>query len=309
MKEQNSVMKLYKPQTIDFDGLMKYYKWFFPIFYWECNLAAPIDRRMIRLSLFLKKHAFLCFVINLSLIMYILPASRCSNSNLIVAHLNIEIIIFINLLSMIIAFTPFVFHYDNFIKLWIELKAIDKLIFKRINHKINYRNFLQNYIKFSVITPPIFLIYAMLKIIYPAGTMTGQFRLPIILTKLAFLYIEFHAIFVIGVFQFIYEMVGKYAKFAYHLDKSNLVFPNTNTVFDNLKFYKEIHYKMWIISQEINRYFGLSLSAFCGQTFFDSIYSMYFFFHYWEHDNFSILKFISKFRVFRFLRTMTVMFM
>lgn len=293
-------MKIYKPQTIDFIDLMKYYKWIFPIFYWECNLATSIDRNMTRLSLFLKKHAFLYFVINLSLIMCILPASHCSKSNFIVAFLNVEIIIFLNVISIIMVITPSFVYYENFIKLWIELKAIDNLIYKRINHKINYRTFLHTFIQLSAITPTIFLIYIFLRMIYPSGTITGQFRLPILLLKFSFLYIEFHAIFIIGIFQFIYKMLGKYAKFAHHLNKSNLVFPNTNTIFDDLKFYKEIHYKLWLISQEINQYFGLSVTAFCGQTFFDSSYSMYFFYHYWEHDNFSILKFISKFRIFTF---------
>lgn len=290
-------MKLYKPKTVDLNDLMKYYKLIFPIFYWACHLPASIDRRMTRLSFYLKNYIFLCFIMILTFFMCILHISHCGESNFFVAYLNVEIIFFSNILSIFIAISPIFFYYVNFNKLWMEINAMNHLILKRLNHKINYREFLHSFIKSAAFPPTLFL----LKILYPTGTIPAQLRLSVLSVKLAILYIKYHAIFVIGVFFFIYKMFGKYVNFAYHLNQSNLVFSNINNVFDILKFYKEIHYKLWIISQEIDRFFGLSVAIFCGQTFFDVSYSVYFFFHYWEQDNISILKCISKFRMFLFL--------
>lgn len=275
-------MKLQKQKIIQFDHLMHYYKYIFPIFHWVWHPSAFADRKMAKLSSFLKKHIFLYSLFNLTFISCILPLSHCKETNLHVAHVNIETILVVNSFSIIIVIAPLFLNYDNFNRLWYDITDVNKLILKRLNHRINYREFLRSFIISSACVPAIFLIYGIFKVFYKTGSTSTQYRLPIVLMKIVYLYVEIHAIFVIMLFLYIYQMFGKYVNFAYHVNRSNLIFLHVNNLFDNLKFYKEIHYKLWLTSRELDKFFGLSVAAFCGQTFFDASYSVYFIFHFWD---------------------------
>lgn len=275
-------MKLKKQKLINFDHMVQYYKRFFPIFHWAWNPSAFADRKMVKLSSFMKKHIFLYSLFNLTFISCILPLSHCKETNLHVAYVNIETILVVNIFSVTIVIAPIFLNYDNFNRFWHNISDVNRLIFKRLNHQINYRVFLRSFIMSNFCIPSIFIIYGILKIFYKTGSTSTQYRLPIVVAKMLHLYIEIHAIFTIGLFLFIYQMFGKYVNFAYHVNRSNLLFPNINNLFESLKSYKEIHYKLWLTSRELDKFFGLSVAVFCGQTFFDASYSVYFIFHFWD---------------------------
>lgn len=277
-------MKIEMPKTIEFDDLIRNYKLLFPIFYWESNLSPSLNKKMIWLSLFLKKHIFLCSLFNMALILFILPLNYCNETNLQVAYVNIETISMANILTTLIVVSPFLLRYENFSKLWSELGSVYYLINERLNHRINFREFVHSFLISVSSLLWICLGYGILKSIFGHGATTNKFRITIVSLELLKIYIEFHAVYIIRIFQFTYKMLGKYVNFAYHLSRSNLDFPNINNNYDNLKFYKEIHFQLWVISREINKFFGISLATFCAQAFFDALYSIYFIFHYWVHD-------------------------
>lgn len=285
----NIYLRLLKEKSMknvsDFNDLIKSYKTIFPIFFLESNLSSSSGRRMARLSSFFKKHIFLFTLFNVAFVLCILPLIRYSTKNFHVAHINTDTIIVLNIVSTLIAISPFFLHYYNFNNLWFELKSVNEIIHKRLHHKINFQRFLHSFYLSVSSLLSIFIGYALLKSIFAMGITTIQFRVLIFTLKLIYLYIELHAIFIISLFQYTYEMFGKYVNFAYHLNRSNLVFSNNNNnIYDNLKFYNEIHYRLWTSTHEINQFFGLSIVVFNGQAFFDVSYSIYFMFHYWDND-------------------------
>lgn len=279
-------MNLDEPKSIEFDDLMKHYKLIFPFFYWESNLSGSIQIKMIRLSLFLRKHFFLSSLFSFAFILCILPFRNCNDLNEQVAYINVETILVINIVSCLIIIWPYFSHYDDFSRLWTELRSVNNHISKRLHHRINFRDMLPKfYLSFSSLLS-ICVAYGFSKLIPKP---TNQFQISMVGLKTFSIYFELHALFILSVFHFTYEMLGKFVNFAYHLNRSNLIFPNINNIYGNLKFYKEIHYKLWLTSHEINKFFGFSMAAFTGRAFFDTSYSIYFMFHYWEHDNISWL--------------------
>lgn len=290
------VAHFFKQKTIEFNELVNYYKFIFTIFYWECNLSPSLDRKIIKISMFFKKHILLYSLLNIVLIIYILLLSHC-RSNDFVAYVNVETITVINMFSIFISITPSILHYENFKNLWTELRTVNHQIHELLHHKINFLDFFHSFFLLALPFPflySFYLIYAFLRsITNVVNVSSNQFRIIICILKFIQIYIEFHAIFIISLLHFMYKMFAKYVKFAYHLERSNLVFPNVNTTLSNLKYYKEIHYKLWTASRELNTFFGLSVTAFSGQTFFDVSYSIYFMFYYWENEKISWMRLIS----------------
>lgn len=256
----------------------------FPIFYWQCHCSASIDQKMVRLSLFLKNNISFITLPCLVVILFILPLSHCSDTKLTIAYVNINTILVISILSNLIAISQSILYYDNFNELWTELRALNYLIYKRLQHKINFQEFLYTFRLSVSLMPFILLPHIIFKYIC-VDSFLNKFQTPLVILKLMQTYMKFHVIFMIGLFQFIYKMFVKYINFAHHLNQSNLVFSDINNTFKHLKFFKEIHYKLWIISRELNKVFGFSIASFFGQTFFVTTHSIYFVFHYWKNNS------------------------
>lgn len=275
-------MKLKKTKNIYFVDLIKYYKILFPLFYWQLNFSTLMNRKMMRLSLFTKKHFFFIALLISTIILGVVLLG--SSTDLHVAHFygNMQIVIKISM--TVVAISPCILQYDSFRKLWFQLRSVNQLIHHRLCHKINFQDFLHSFFLSVSSILAICFAYFVMKIISIIAGATKYFRISTATLKLVYLYNTLHVVFIISLFQFTYEMFGKYVNLAYQLNRSNMIFSKNPNTFENLKFYKEIHYKLWKLTHVINEFCGLSLVVFSAQVFFDVTYSIYFLFCQWDNS-------------------------
>lgn len=283
--------------TIGFDHLMKYYKKLFVIFYLMSHFPHS-DHKLIQFTRVLKKWSFLMFLALLVSVLIILPVTYCHVRNQF-DYITTDMVLVVNLTSVLIGTSPFLLYYDNFQKVWQAFKSIDNVIWNRLNFKMNYSEFIRTYLRIFSIYPIILTIYIAIRLIL--NTRLNYFRSTIFLVRAINLYFEFHAIFIINFFQFQLEMFGRFMHFAHQLNRSHLIFTNVNSVQDILKYYKEIHYQMWKGLCEVNIVLGASLVQCLIQSFFDVSSSIFFIFHYYKRENvFQFTYFLSNNSSFQF---------
>lgn len=260
---------------------MCFYKRIFGIFYWPSSLfPVSIDQNLTRISHFLKKYTFVYLVVAFILFTWALLFSHCNRR-----HNNIgdipEIILTVKIFTSIEHFSPFFFYFENFKNFWFELNNLDALILKRLKHKTYYRQFKCSFVMCSVVCALLLSVFFVVESVYSVQKRTTVQK-GIVLFRWILLYAELHVIFAINLFQYGYNMFGKYIKFAHHLRQSNVIFTNVNGIDRNIRCYKEIHYKFWIISCDMNTVFGISVAIFCFDAFIDCTRSICSLFLIWE---------------------------
>lgn len=289
-----STEKYYNRSIYGYDHLMTFYKRIFGIFHWLNSLPSSVDRKINSTSNLIKKYNFLFVFLNLLCFIRFLKTVYCHSVTEINTEINIERVILANFWSTAISLSCYMFHFDNYKNLLFELKYLDKLILKRLSHKINYQKLRNSIMILIVIYLAIFMTLVFQMVIYLLWETTPiWFKFIIFSVKCINLYIQFHAIFLIRLQHFIYEMFSKYINFAHHLNRSNLLFPNVNKTDNNLRFYKEIHYKLWTVMCELNNVFGSHFIAFFCQRFYEVTGNMSSLLIIWENgQDFWSLRFL-----------------
>lgn len=261
--------------------MIGFYRRIFAIFYWQCFLPASIDSIVSKLSRALNRHILLYSLINFLSYIWCLHIHYCQtyrNTSNRSEIFNMFIALYAFPIWIATSFT--LTSFENFKKIWFDLFCLNNLLLKRLNHKTNYKTFQRSVV---------FKIIICLITLFSCGILKSNaenellpFHRSTYALKLVRIYIELHAMFVISLHQYMYGMFCKYINFAYHLHRSNLVFLHANDIGLNLRHYKEIHYKLWAISCELNRIFGIIILTFCCQTSIEFIVSICHMFSNWD---------------------------
>lgn len=274
-------MKSLKQTIFAYGDLVRFYKRIFTIFHWQCYLPPSIDLKVSKLSFALNRHVFLYSLITFVSYAWCLHIYYCQTFQHYSKRRKIlQMFATMYVFPIWIAISSIFLSFDNFKKMWFEFMCLDDLIWKRLNHKNDYRKFQR-----SVVIKMIFCLLVLIACgIFKsnAENVLLPFRKSTYALKLTRIYIELHAIFVLSLYQYAYEMFCKYINFAHHLHRSNLVFLCIERIDVKLKYYKEIHYKFWIISCELNNIFGITLMTFCCQTSIEVTVAVCHVFSSWE---------------------------
>lgn len=259
------------------EDLLQLYKRIFGIFYGQSHLSASIDRKISKLSHFLNKNGLQFALIYTVCMSWTLHWCYCQMKKNIPININLVIILktFITSISTL----SFLFRFEDVKKLWTDLKCLDRLIYKRLHYTNNYLQFKRSFIFGPVLFPLLLLIISISAAI--VNPLTNTQRTAILLRCTQF-YIELHVIFVIGLFQYIYKMFVKSINFACHFRRLNLTIENINRIDTMIRHYKEIHYKIWTVSHEMNNIFGTSVVAISLQTFIEATRFLCYAFYRWE---------------------------
>lgn len=255
-------------------NLLQFYKRIFGIFYSQSHLPASIDRKFIKLSHFLNRNSLTFTLIYSLCVARILHWSYCQSKDGI--WIRTSLFMIFNSFAASISLLSFLFHFEDVKKFWIELRSLNRLIYKRLNYTINYFEFKRSFIIGSVIFPLLLLICSMCAAI--KDPISDKQKIDILFRIIHF-YIEIHVIFIIGLFQYAYKMFGKSMDFSCRFRRSNLTVKNVNRIDTMIRYYKEIHYKIWMVSHEVNNIFGTSIIAFSLQSFFEATRFICFIFH------------------------------
>lgn len=260
-----------------YDDLLQFYKRIFGIFYGQRHLSAPIDRKISKLSHFFNKNSLQFSLIYSLCMSWTLHWCYCQTKSGI--PLSINLFIILKSFATTISVLSLLFRFEDVKKLWTNLKCLDRLIYKRLNYANDYLKFKRSFIFGPVLFPLLLLIASICAAIVNPLSKTQRTA---ILFRLIQFYIELHVIFVIGLFQYIYKMFGKSINFACHFRRLNLTIENVNRMDTMIKHYKEIHYKIWIVSQAVNNIFGTSVVAVSLQTFIEATRFLCYVFYRWE---------------------------
>lgn len=273
-------MKSPKQTIFAYGDLVQFYKRTFTIFYWQCYLPTSINLKVSKFSLILNRHVFLYSLINLIAYAWCLHIYYCQTYQSTHRHRVLQMFATLYIFPIWIAFSSIFLSFDNFKKMWFEFMCLDDLILKRLNHKNNYQKFQRSIVIKVIFCLSVLILCGIFK--SNAENTLLPFRESTYVMKITRLYIELHAIFVICLYQFMYKMFCKYINFAHHLRRSNLVFLCFDRIDMSLKYYKEIHYKFWLISCELNHIFGITLMTFCCQTSIEVTVAVCHVFNSWE---------------------------
>lgn len=280
-------------QSFNYDDFLRFYKRIFGIFYAQSHLPLPIDENISKLSHFLNRN-----ILPFSLIYstFFAWASHFSYCQPIEGSIEISVIIFfvLNTVTTSISLLSLVFRFEDVKKLWCELKCLDRLILKRINYTNNYLKFRRSFIVGPVLFPFLMLscsICATVKSPLDSGQMTA------ILLQFVHFYVKLHVIFVISLFRYMYKMFSESINFTCDFRRLNSHVANMNRIDAMIRHSKEIHYKFWIVSHEVNNIFGTSVGAFALQTFIDATRFLCYIFYSWENwiqiDNITLTSLVS----------------
>lgn len=209
-----------------------------------------------------------------------------------IANVNIFLIFFINLSSTLLAYAQSIIYRKNLKNLWTQLRSLNGLLRKRLNHEIDYRQFVKSFNISAMICSVLIIVTAVVRLVITREWTSISAQVAVVFFHMSHFYAKLHAFFVVDLFHFIYKKFNKYVDLAYHLNSSHMIFFEQKDILGNLKFYQEVHRKLWSTVRQINAFFGLSLLAIVGQTFFSASYTIYQMYCQWS---FELYKFLSKF--------------
>lgn len=285
-------MRSLKETIFGYDDLIQFYKRIFSVFYWQCFLPPSLDLKVSKLSFALNRHVFLYSLINLMFYAWCLHIYYCRTYQNSHRFESLQIFSSLYIFPVWIAFSSIFLTFDSYKAIWFDFMYLDNLILKRLNHRNNYQKYRREVVIKMGVCLLVLLLCGILK--SSAENKLFPFQEITYVLKITRLYIELHAIFVIGLHQYMYKLFCKYINFAHHLRRSNLVFFCIEDVDTSLKYYKEIHYKFWTISCELNNIFGITLMTFCCQTSIEVTIAVCHVFSFWEeYYTFEYLKLIS----------------
>lgn len=273
-------MKSLKETIFGYGDLMQFYRRIFSIFHWQCYLPPSIDLKVSKLSFALNRHVFLYSLLNLIGYAWCLHIYYCKAYQHLHRYQLLQMFSTLYVFPIWIAFSSIFLSFDNFKRIWFEFMCLDNLILKRLNHKNSYHKFQRSIVTKMIFCLAVLILCGILK--SSAENKLFPFQEFTYVLKLTRLYIELHAIFVISLHQYMYQLFCKYINFAHHLRRSNLIFLCIEQIDTSLKYYKEIHYKFWSISCELNTIFGITLMTFCCQTSIEVTVAVCHVFSAWE---------------------------
>lgn len=264
-------------KTYTYENLLQFYRRIFGIFYSQSHLPASIDRKLTKLSHLLNRNK-LAFALIYSICMSrILHWSYCQSKDGI--WIRTSLFMIFNSFAASISLLSFLFRFEGVKNFWLELQCLERLICKHLNYKINYFEFKRSFVVGTVVLPLLMLIASMCAAI--KNPISDKQTTDIFFRFIQF-YIEIHVIFVIDLFQYTYKMFGKSIDLACQFRRSNLTAKNINRINATIRHYKEIHYKIWMISHQVNSIFGASVVAFSLQSFFEATRFLCYVFHRWD---------------------------
>lgn len=274
------------------EHLLQFYKRIFGFFYGQAHLPASIDRKFNKFSHFLNRNNLTFSMVYSMCMLWILHWSYCQSRKGL--WIRTSLFMILNSFGTSISVLSFLFRFENVKFFWTEMKCLDRLIYKRLHFSVNYFEFRRSFIIGTVVFPLLMLICSMCVAI--KSPISNKQKTDISIRFVQF-YVETHTIFVIGLFQHTYKTFVISIDVACRFRRSKSIAKNANRIDAMIRHSKEIHYKIWLISHEVNNIFGPSIIAFSLQSFFEVTRFLCYIFHRWDddvHDDDDIFSLTSK---------------
>lgn len=187
------------------------------------------------------------------------------------------------------------FHYKHLPLVWKQYREINKLSMEKLGHKICFRKFFWDFSIDLIFGFIIFITYLTLRLMYMSTGLSSVSQYAIVTLHCVSLYTSVHVLFILNLFRYFTKLLIKFIGMAYRIKVHHMQFAQTdNSVFDNLRYFKEFHYKLYEVGYAINHFFGIILMALSCQTFIDIAFTAYYLFLYFVRKEADLLL-ISKY--------------
>lgn len=215
--------------------------------------------------------------------------SRVLSPQFFIVHQDVSIDLYI--ISQFV--TSLSFYYQVLLRkqylclLWSQFHKIDCYMRIQLNYKMCFRKFLRHYYQmiallFSIVVALMCIMYS---IISPKVHKLLQAN--ILVFQWNAMYLCVHTIFYIQLFSHFIELFQKYiAAQCRHIGKNQLLMID---VFEQLRHFRNIYYKIWEASGILNKYFGICFIYLCFRAIVDTAYAVFWVVTYINSETLSYL--------------------
>lgn len=284
---------------VKFESLIVFYRNLFSIlrFNVQIKTKSMSQTKPKRWLILFKQNFWILTIMSFSISMNSIAYYQCWCSTSATQHkIKNEIVLIIILCNVIYTLLVLIqsfIYFKHLQKLWIRFEALNYSIKKRLNHEMNFRNFLKSFKTAAISTYALYLISATLKLVDKDEVASMWAKISVINTEMLIIYTKMHAIFVVELFCYFFEHFNEFVNLVYHLNSSQTVYHGRPDFIETLESYTKIYRELCSINRKINAFFGLSFLAFMSQTFQNTAIIVYSFYLQWNYQFLNILSNLS----------------
>lgn len=174
-----------------------------------------------------------------------------------------------------------------------SLRQLSMYFMLHLQHRIVYRKFNRQYLKKAVVMFIVYIPDLYLIIIGMVEQTNSPIYAPIKCLQLLRAANSLHVVFYVDIFQFFlteFDVVSKRWCTMSRTNKNDQVFnvsnlgrpDNSLITTKQLKYFKHVHFELWMVTRKLNEYLGWSILAILLHSFIDFVYAMFWLTMQWQ---------------------------
>lgn len=173
------------------------------------------------------------------------------------------------------------FNYRDIYNFWCKIYETTCFALSELGYEIGFGYFWKRFFQGTAICVVINVTYAIVRIWLYSLKFSYGTQCCLLLQQGFVVFIVVHALFVVNLNSFFIRLLIKYINLDYRYRASNLVFDHVErSLLNQLRLYKQFHYKLWEMTTAVNMFFGLTLLVLSYHSFVDIAYAAYYIFLY-----------------------------
>lgn len=173
------------------------------------------------------------------------------------------------------------FNYRKIYLFWSKLYETTCFALSELGYDISFEYFWKCFWKDAVISSMTFIVCGSFRLYFYSPRTAYERQICAAFLYEIIVYIVIHALFIINLNSFFHRLLIKYINLDYRNRASNLMFDHVEcSLLQQLRVYKQFHYKLWEMTSAVNAFFGSTLMVLCCHAFIDVAHSAYYLFLY-----------------------------
>lgn len=173
------------------------------------------------------------------------------------------------------------FNYREIYNFWCKIYETTCFALSELGYEIGFGYFWKRFLHSTAICIVINVTYALVRIWLWSLKFSFGTQCCLLLQQGLVVFIVVHALFVVNLNSFFVRLLIKYVNLDYRYRASNLVFDHVErSLLNQLRLYKQFHYKLWEMTTAVNMFFGLTLLVLSYHSFVHIAYAAYYIFLY-----------------------------
>lgn len=161
-----------------------------------------------------------------------------------------------------------------------KLRNLERFLREKLKYKICFKDFNNEMQSILRYLGALYLVIVIVTLSWPTAKYQSSITAIFLFMKTLRLFNDVEVLFYLTLLKHLILHMNLYINLEYRNKALNLSFSGISGVADILKLFKEMHYRIWSISIQMNQAFGVKLFTIILQTFMDVAYSAYWIFSY-----------------------------